>query len=182
MTRFYTKKGDDGYTGVLGKGRAPKYSPRIDAVGTLDEANAAIALARKLSKAPQTDFILLQVQRDLYQIMAEVASMPENASFFQKTSPERVAWLEAQTDELSTKVTIPEEFIVPGDSLQGAAIDLARTVVRRAERQIARLLHQKKIENPEVLHYINRLSSLCFVLELYENQTAGMANPTIAKD
>jgi cob(I)alamin adenosyltransferase len=182
MTRFYTKKGDDGYTSLLGKGRAAKYDSRIEAVGTIDEANAAIALARTLSKAPQTSPILLDVQHDLYYLMAEVASTPENAPLFRKITPERVSWLEGQTDDLSSKVTIPDEFIIPGDSLSGAAIDLARTIVRRAERQIARLQHQKKLENPEILRYMNRLSSLCFVLELLENQDAGVSHPTIAKD
>ncbi len=182
MPRFYTKKGDDGFTGLLGEGRAPKYHPRIDTIGNMDEANAAIALARNLCKASPTSSILLEVQRDLYHAMAEVAATPENTPRFRKITPERVAWLEAQTDELSSLVSVPEEFIVPGDSLAGAAIDLARTIVRRAERQLARLLHSKKLENPELLRYMNRLSSLCFVLELLENQAAGVAHPTVAKD
>jgi cob(I)alamin adenosyltransferase len=182
MPRFYTKKGDDGYTGLLGKGRAPKYDPRIEAVGVIDEANASIALARTLSKASETSSILRQVQQDLYHIMSEVASTPENASRFQILTADRVTWLETQTDELSSRVNIPEEFILPGDSLSGAAIDLARTIVRRAERHIAHLLHLKKLENPQLLRYMNRLSSLCFVLELLENQAAGVNHSTLAKE
>jgi cob(I)alamin adenosyltransferase len=180
MTRFYTKKGDDGYTSLLGEGRAPKYDRRIEAVGTIDEANAAIALARTLSTSSDTPHILLEVQRDLYHLMSEVAASPKNAFHFRVIDAERVGWLEARIDDISAKVVIPDEFIVPGDSTAGAAIDLARTVVRRAERQLARLLHSKKIENPELLHYLNRLSSLCFVLELLENQVAGSIHPTLA--
>jgi cob(I)alamin adenosyltransferase len=182
MARFYTKKGDDGYTSRLGVGRVPKYHQRIEIVGTIDEANAAIGLARALCKNPLTSDILVEVQRDLYHAMAEIASTPENASRFRKITAERVAWLEARSDELSSRVNIPDEFIIPGDSLAGAAIDLARTIVRRAERLIARLLHLNKLDNPELLRYVNRLSSLCFVLELLENQTAGVLRPKIAKD
>ena len=181
MAKFYTKKGDAGYTSLLGKGRAPKYDDRIETVGTIDEANAAIALARTLSKEHQTSSILVEVQKDLYHLMAEVAATPENAARFRSINAERIAWLETQTDAVSTKVTIPDEFIVPGDSTAGAAIDLARTIVRRAERHLAHLLHLKKLENPELLRYMNRLSSLCFALELLENQAAGTTHPTLAK-
>ncbi len=182
MTRFYTKTGDDGYTGLLGKGRAPKYDRRIETIGALDEANAAIGLARTLSHAPQTSTILIEVQKDLYHLMSEVAATPEEASRFRLITSERVSWLEAQIDATSAEVAIPDEFIIPGDSLAGAAMDLARTVVRRAERHLARLVRAKKLENREVLRYINRLSSLCFALELLENQAAGSNHPTIAKE
>ncbi len=182
MTRFYTKKGDDGYTSLLGKGRAPKYDRRIEAVGALDEANAAIGLARALSLAPETRSILLVVQRDLYHLMSEVAATPEEAARFRQITAERVSWLEAQIDSISQIVAIPNEFIIPGDSEAGAAMDLARTVVRRAERHITRLVSTKKLANREILRYINRLSSLCFALELLENQAAGSSKPTLAKE
>jgi cob(I)alamin adenosyltransferase len=181
MTKFYTKTGDDGYTSLLGEGRAPKYDQRIETVGAIDEANAAIALARTLSISPEISHILLDVQKDLYHLMSEVAATPENASRFRVITAERVNWLETQIDTISSKVTIPDEFIIPGDSTGGAALDLARTVVRRAERHLAHLLHSKKLENRGILHYMNRLSSLCFVLELLENQVAGSAYPTLAK-
>ncbi len=182
MARFYTKKGDDGYTGLLGEGRQPKYHQRIEAVGTIDEANAAIALARNLSKASQIPPILLHVQRDLYHLMAEVAATPDAAPRFRQVTAAQVAWLESQTDALSSIISVPDEFIIPGDSLAGAAIDLARTIVRRAERRIARLLHLKKVENQELLRYLNRLSSLLFVAELLEDQAAGVTHPRLAKE
>jgi cob(I)alamin adenosyltransferase len=182
MTKFYTKTGDDGYTSLLGEGRAPKYNHQIETVGAIDEANAAIAFARTLSLAPQTSPILKEVQKDLYHMMSEVSATPDNASRFRKIIDERVRWLELQIDDISTKVVIPAEFILPGDSNAGAAIDLARTIVRRAERHIARLLHMKKLENPELLRYMNRLSSLCFVLELLENQAAGSNHTTLVDE
>ena len=112
--------------------------------------------------------------------MSEVAATQENASRFRIISVERVNWLESRIDEISSKVAIPDKFIVPGDSTSGAAIDLARTVVRRAERHLVRLFHSNKLENLEILHYMNRLSSLCFVLELLENQAAGNIHPTLS--
>jgi len=182
MTRFYTQTGDDGYTGLLGEGRTPKYDLRIETIGSIDEANAALGVARSIRLTSLTSSILITAQRDLYHMMAEIASTPENSSRFQKLNNQRVTWLEAQIDEISKGISIPDAFIVPGDSKSGAAMDLARTIIRRAERQIAHLLHQKKIENHELLRYINRLSSLCFVLELLENQAAGSTTLTFAKE
>ncbi len=182
MTRFYTKKGDDGYTGLLGEGRAPKHDQQIETIGAIDEANAAIAMARTLSQDAQTAAILITVQKDLYHLMAEVAATPENAQRFRSITSERVNWLEATIDEVTTRVDIPNEFILPGDSKAGAAIDLARTIVRRAERHLSALIHAKRVENHELLHYLNRLSSLCFVLELLENKASGKAQTTLAKE
>ncbi|NOZ00065.1 MAG: cob(I)yrinic acid a,c-diamide adenosyltransferase [Chloroflexi bacterium] len=175
MSSFYTRGGDDGSTGLLGEGRLPKHHPRMEAIGTLDEATAALGLARALSQSPRIGPVLVQVQRDLYGLMAEVAATPENASRFRSIDEGRVAWLEAQTDALSETVDLPKEFILPGDTSGGAALSLARTVVRRAERRVAALLDQKEVTNPELLRYLNRLSSLCFVLELHETQSAGKA-------
>jgi cob(I)alamin adenosyltransferase len=165
MTRFYTQTGDDGYTGLLGEGRTPKYDPRLETIGAIDEANAILGLARSISLAPQTAPILLTVQRDLYRMMAEIAILPGTDARFECFSSDRVSWLEHQIQNLSESVTVPNEFIVPGDSHSGASLDLARTITRRAERHIANA-HQRLIDNPELLRYANRLSSLCFVLEI----------------
>jgi cob(I)alamin adenosyltransferase len=180
MSRFYTRTGDDGNTGLLGDGRLPKYHPRIEALGALDEASAALGFARALCQTPQTKPILVDVQRDLYALMAEIAATPENAEHFPKLDPPRIQWLESQVDNLSTTVTLPAEFILPGDSLSGAALALTRTIVRRAERRVAELLDSGEIKNPILLQYLNRLSSLCFALELLENQSSGL-DTTLAK-
>jgi cob(I)alamin adenosyltransferase len=181
MTRFYTTQGDDGFTGLLGEGRVAKYDPRMEAVGALDEATAALGLARANSKTETTTALIVQVQRDLYRMMAEVAADRENAARFRSIEANRVNWLESQTDAVSEQVSVPREFIVPGDSAGGAALSLARTIVRRAERRLALLIHQELVENTALLRYLNRLSSLCFVLELLENQAAGRGASTLAK-
>src|SRR5512142_195341 len=107
MPSFYTRAGDDGYTGLLGQGRVPKYALRLEALGTVDEAMAALGAARASCKAPGTPEILLKVQRDLYALMAEAAATPENEARFQRIGTGEVAWLEKQTDELSQQVDMP---------------------------------------------------------------------------
>ncbi len=176
---FYTRKGDDGTTGLLGEGRIPKYHLRIEALGTLDESNATLGLARASVHDSRSAPLMLEVQRDLYRLMAEVAAAPENANQFH-FDEERVPWIEEQTDPLSKTVEMPNEFIIPGNSIGGAALSLARTVVRRAERRVAELFDAGGITNPALRQYLNRLSSLLFVLELIENQTAGK-HTTLAK-
>jgi len=178
MTKFYTQTGDDGYTGRLGKGRLPKNHKIIEAIGTIDEASAALGLARAQIRQPETTDLLLAVQRDLYHLMAELSATEENASRFRVINEERMTWMEAQIDSISSSVNTPKEFIVPGDSTAGAALSLARTIVRRAERRVAELHLAGTIDNPNILPYLNRLSSLCFILELKENQSAGL---TLAK-
>lgn len=182
MTEFFTRAGDDGYTGILGEGRVPKYHPRPETVGSIDEATAALGVARAACQTEQSVAMILTVQRDLYQIMAEVSATPENAARFRMIDQSKVTWLEEQIKQTSTLVEVPKEFILPGDSPAGAALSLARAIVRRAERQVAQLLHDQFIENPFLLQYLNRLSSLCFVMELSENQAYGQVKPTLAKE
>jgi cob(I)alamin adenosyltransferase len=177
---FYTSKGDDGTTNLLGEGRVAKYHSRIEAVGTLDESTAALGLARAHCLDFHSDPILLETQRDLYKLMAEVAATPENAEKFRFINEARVAWLEEQTDAISQLVEMPKEFILPGDSLAGAALSLARTIIRRAERRVVELFDLNELSNPDLQRYLNRLSSLCFVLELVENKAAGHQT-TLAK-
>ncbi|MGB7874745.1 MAG: cob(I)yrinic acid a,c-diamide adenosyltransferase [Anaerolineales bacterium] len=178
---LYTRKGDDGTTGLLGEDRVSKDHPRIEALGALDEASAALGLARASCLAPQTPPILREVQRDVYKLMAEVAATPENADKFKGIDADRVEWLEEQADVINNLVTMPKAFILPGDTPSGAALSLARAVVRRAERRVTELFALEELSNPELLSYINRLSSLCFVLELLENQTAGRST-SLAKE
>ena len=178
---FYTRTGDDGTTGLLGEGRVPKTHPRIEALGALDESTATLGWARAHARDPRSGRILLESQRDLYKLMAEVAATPENAEKFHAIDAARVDWLESQIEALSATVTMPREFIVPGDTPAGAALSLARAVIRRAERRVVELFDAQEIANPELVRYLNRLSSLCFVLELIENAAAGR-DTTLAKD
>jgi cob(I)alamin adenosyltransferase len=180
MSPFYTRTGDDGSTGQLGEGRLPKNHPRIEALGTLDEASAALGLSRALCESPQTKPILMEIQRDLYTLMAEISTTPETVGRFKTLDLPRVHWLESQVDRISALVPSPSEFILPGDSLSGAALDLTRAIIRRAERRVVELLDSGEIRNPIILQYLNRLSSLCFALELLENQYTGHET-TLAK-
>ena len=181
MRQFYTKTGDDGFTGLIGDERVPKYHPQPEALGSLDEASAVLGLVRASTKLDDTNQIILRTQRDLYKMMAEVSATPENAHRFREIGADNVDWLEAMIDDLSTKVEIPDGFIIPGDTFTSSLLALSRTIIRRAERHIAGLIHQDLLENLEILRYINRLSSLCFVLEIYENQNAGKTSSTMAK-
>jgi cob(I)alamin adenosyltransferase len=109
-----------------------------------------------------------------------VAATPEHAPKFHFIDTARVKWLEDQTDALSESVEMPKEFILPGDSLAGAALSLARAIIRRAERRVVELHDEQEVINPDLQRYLNRLSSLCFVLELVENKAAGHRT-TLAK-
>ena len=165
---FFTRRGDDGTTGRLGKGRLSKADPRIETVGALDEASAALGVARASARDPRSAALVLEVQRDLYRLMSAVSASPESAPEFLFDSG-RIAWLEQQIETLGRGLETPAEFIVPGDSPAEAAFAMARTVVRRAERRVVALSDL----DPFLKEYLNRLSSLLFVLELIENRAAG---------
>jgi cob(I)alamin adenosyltransferase len=180
MSNFYTRKGDDGKTGLLGEGRISKSHLRIETLGTLDEATSTLGLARAACHDPKIIASVMDIQRDLYHLMAEIAATPENALQFKFSAEERVSWLESQVEAFSSNLEIPREFILPGDTSSGAAFSLARTVIRRAERRLAELQEQGEIDNPILLKYINRLSSLCFILELVEDRSTGKSS-TLAK-
>ncbi len=179
--RFFTGKGDDGTTGLLGEGRVSKTDVRMEALGALDETSAALGLARSLSEDETVAGLVMRVQRELYQLMAEVAATPENAERFRVINAENVAWLEEQADRLSEPIELPREFIVPGDTPLAAAFSLARTVCRRAERRAVALRDAGGLLNPHLLSYLNRLSSLCYVFELYAAQAGGKNRPTLAR-
>ena len=180
--KLYTGHGDDGTTGLLGQGRVPKYDPRPEANGTLDEASSAMGLARATVKSERSRSLLLASQRHLYCIMGEIAATPENVEKFHCLDAEHVAWLEAQMGALGAEITLPGEFIVPGDSLSGATLDVARTVVRRAERLVVKLMHDGLVSNEQIVRYLNRLSSLLFALARYEDALAGVSQVTLARE
>lgn len=181
MSKFYTRRGDDGTTSVLGEGRVMKYDLRMEVLGSVDEATAALGMGRALAQTAEARSLLLQIQRDLYMLMAEAAATPENVERFHVVDAEKVTWLEEQTDALAAQVNLPKEFIVPGDTPAGAALDMARAMTRRAERRMAEWQARGGTQNPDLLRYLNRLSSLLFVLEIAENQAAGVGSSTLAK-
>jgi cob(I)alamin adenosyltransferase len=180
-SQLYTRTGDDGFTGLLGEGRVAKYMPQPEAYGTVDEASAAIGIARAGALSMRGKELMLAAQRDLYWMMAELAATQQVAPQFRRIDAERVRWLESATDEITALIVMPKEFVVPGDTLSGAHLDLARTIVRRAERVVVKLVHDGLVENVELVRYLNRLSSLLFVLGLYESALAGVTTVTLAK-
>ena len=168
MAKVTTGGGDTGYTSLLGEQRVPKYDPRPETFGTVDEATSALGLARATTTDPKAKAIILQTQQDLYTLMAELATPPENREAVGiRITEERVRWLEETEKQLQADVTIPNKFIIPGDSLDGAALDLARTIIRRAERMTARLTHDGALGESHALRYLNRLSDLIFILARY---------------
>ncbi len=173
MASFYTGDGDQGETGFLGKGRISKSSLRIEAVGTVDEVTAALGLSRSIAASEKTRSILLQIQKQLYGLMTELSASPENAEIFSRISSEDVAWLEGQVREIEEMVALPREFILPGETPASGALSLARTITRRAERRVVSLFDAGEISNKELIAYLNRLSSLLFILEVYESSQSG---------
>jgi len=181
-TTLYTRTGDDGYTGVLGRERVAKYDLQPVAYGTVDELSAALGVARTAVQHPCSGEIIVEVQRDLYMAMADLATTPEAAiKAGCRLGSSRIDWIEGIIDEVGQQVEIPPAFIVPGDSLAGALLDVARTIARRAERHVAKLHHQAMLCNPEVLTYLNRLSSLFFVMSRLEDRAAGVEEFTLAR-
>jgi cob(I)alamin adenosyltransferase len=170
--RFFTGLGDDGTTDLLGA-RVAKDDPRIEALGALDEASSAIGLARSLVTDDRVADDLVAVQRDLYRIMAELAFTSELRPASYDLAADRVDWLGDETDALASTVELPREFILPGESAPGAALDVARSVTRRAEREVVALTHVGQDVNPRILGYLNRLSSLLFIVARVEDRAAG---------
>ncbi len=170
MAPFYTSKGDSGDTGFLGEGRILKSSLRIEAIGCVDEVSAALGLARALTKSEKTCAILLQIQKQLYVLMTELSAIPDEKDHFGKIKKADVNWLETHIKNLEASVTLPRDFIIPGETPGSGALALTRTIIRRAERRIVAFLMECQQQRPILLAYINRLSSLIFVLEVVESK------------
>jgi len=170
--RLYTGRGDDGTTDLLGA-RVAKDDPRVEALGALDEATSAIGLGRALAGDGRVREALIAAQRDLYRIMAELAFTPEMRPASYEFARDRVAWLEAETDGMTETIELPREFILPGESEPGAALDVARSVARRAERAVVTLARSGHEVNPAIAVYLNRLSSLLFIAARVEDARAG---------
>jgi cob(I)alamin adenosyltransferase len=167
MPRIYTKTGDDGTTGLLYGGRVPKDDAATAAYGTTDEAVAVLGLARASADAGLGEEILA-LQRELFVVGADLATNPAERAKLQPgisfVTPEMTERLERRIDELVAERALPQAFIVPGANAASASLDLARSVVRRAERNVVALEREGREVNPEVRRYLNRLSDLVFVL------------------
>ena len=166
---FYTKKGDDGTTGLLFGGRVRKDSPTAEAVGDVDEAQAAIGAARaEAERGSELDALLLDVERDLYVLMAELATAPDNRHKLEAgrtlVTPDMVDALGATTDRLAERFEMPSDFVLPGDNRLSALLEVARTVARRAERHAVVVA----ADGSSVVPYLNRLSSLLWAMARWQ--------------
>ncbi|HXF35631.1 MAG TPA: cob(I)yrinic acid a,c-diamide adenosyltransferase [Actinomycetota bacterium] len=166
--RIYTRRGDDGTTGLLHGGRVSKADPAAEAYGTTDEAVAALGVARALAEDPGVREEILGLQRELFVVGADLAANPRARGRLEPgislvTAP-MVERLEARIDQVVATHPLPRTFVVPGANARSAALDLARTVVRRAERRAVELRDAGREVNPEAIRYLNRLSDLLFVL------------------
>jgi cob(I)alamin adenosyltransferase len=160
--KAYTGTGDKGETGLYGGTRVGKENPRVEAYGAVDELNSQIGVARALIKDKKLSETLKQVQEDLFVLGGDLASELVNAKI-PRIGKLQLDRLEKVTDESNSALPRLRRFILPGGSLAGAELHVARAVCRRAERRIVALSKSESI-NPEVLPYINRLSSFLFVL------------------
>ncbi len=171
--KIYTRKGDDGTTGLLYGGRVRKDAPAIDANGAVDEAQAALGIARaEAERGSELDDLLIGLERDLWVLMAELATSAENRHKLEASaslvSAEMVERLEPLIDELTGRFPAVTEFVVPGQNRIAAALDVARTVVRRAER----LALSAAAEDSYVGPYLNRLSDLLWTIARWQEGTS----------
>ncbi len=170
VAKVYTRTGDNGTTGLLFGGRARKDSAQIEANGAIDEAQAAIGVARaEATRGSELDAILVQVERDLWVLMAEVATAPANrhklVSGSSLVTAEMVDSLERLIDDVSERFEVPKEFVVPGQARLPALLDQARTVVRRAERLV---VAAPPADDSLAARYLNRLSDLMWTLARWQ--------------
>lgn len=169
--KVYTGRGDDGTTGLLYGGRIDKDDARTEAYGTVDEAVSALGLARAQLAADDEDEwarTVLSIQRDLFVLGAQLATHTDHwaqlTDEVSKVTPSMIRGVERAIDELTERYPLPQEFVVPGGRRAGASIDLARCIIRRAERLVVRMRRDGILPDDTLVTYCNRLSDYLFVL------------------
>jgi len=178
--KAYSGTGDKGETSLYGGTRVEKAGPRVEAYGAVDELNSQVGVARAHLKVKMLDQILKSIQRDLWIMGGDLASELVTANV-PRISKEQLARLESVTDELNSGLPVLRRFILPGGSVPGAELHVARAVCRRAERRIVALSKIESI-NPDILPYINRLSSLLFVLARVVNKAQRVPEEEFVRD
>lgn len=179
--KIYTKTGDTGETGLFGGGRVSKDDPRVEAYGDVDELNAVLGFARAVELMPRIDEVVVLVQRDLFSLGSLLAT-PDREKMRQhlekaRIDEDRITQLERAIDEGEAELEPLRAFILPGGTPKSAALHMARTVCRRAERRVITLT--REVEIPLiVVKYLNRLSDLLFVLSRVANRRAGVGEVT----
>jgi cob(I)alamin adenosyltransferase len=178
LTRIYTRKGDDGTTGLGGGQRVSKDSLRVTAYGSVDELSAAIGMALAYGVVKRLAEVLPGIQNDLFHLGSDLCFLEADKAQFPvpQIAARHVAALEALIDELNATVGPLDNFILPGGSVGAAHLHLARTICRRAERDVLALSREEPI-GPHVLPYLNRLSDALFVMARYENRERNVGEP-----
>jgi cob(I)alamin adenosyltransferase len=176
--KIYTKKGDDGSTGLLYGGRVPKDDIRTDVYGTIDETVSALGIARAGGLVERIEAIVVRLQREMFVAGAHLATAEANQSKLQpgvsRVMPEMTEQAEREIDELTTEHPLPQEFILPGGTPGSAGLDLARSTIRRAERRAVTMDSEGLLPDPEILRWLNRVSDLLFVLARYQESASGV--------
>ena len=177
MVKIYTRKGDDGTTSLWYGGRVAKTDPRTEAYGSIDEANSALGVARALCKAEdQADLhkTILSLQRELFVAGAELATAPQASDRLEdgvsRITAEMVDALEPEIDHYMNQVDLPPHFVIPGGTQLSAALDVARSSIRRAERRVVELRDSEGLASEAVLRYLNRASDLAFALARFADE------------
>lgn len=175
--KIYTRTGDDGTTGLFGGARVAKDDPRVDAYGTVDETNAVLGMARAASLPPEIDAVLAKVQDELFVLGAELSCVAGHEDKLKLTllGPPHAQALERAIDTAEHGLPPLKSFVLPGGTPGAAALHLARTVCRRAERALLRARREAPVRE-ELVVYLNRLSDLLFVLARRANHVAGVAD------
>jgi cob(I)alamin adenosyltransferase len=168
LNRIYTRTGDDGTTGLVRGPRRQKFDLRVEAYGTVDEANACIGQARLgTGSMPKIDMMLGRIQNDLFDVGSDLATPGEDEPGAHKSlrvTAVQTLWIETQIDHFNEALTPLKSFVLPGGTPLSSALHVARTVTRRAERIVVELASLEPDVNPEAIRYLNRLSDLLFVL------------------
>ena len=170
MVKIYTRKGDDGTTSLWYGGRVPKHHGRTEAYGALDEACSELGVARALCGPDQAELAadILHLQDDLFVAGAELATAPEAADRLEdgvsRTTEQMVRVLEERIDRYMGEVDLPPQFVIPGGTQLSAQLDVARTTIRRAERQISALKDAGELAAETVIHFVNRASDLAYAM------------------
>jgi len=174
MPRAYTRTGDKGETGLLSGERVPKNSLRVEAYGTVDELSSWVGYVRSLIEDREVDKILEKVQRDLFLVGADLATRPEKAKPRKaaQVTDAMVKKVEEEIDRLDAELPLLSAFTFPSGTKAAAALHVARTIARRAERRTVTLAQKEEL-NPQLVPYLNRLSSLLFVLARIVNKRSG---------
>ena len=180
LVKTFNKKGDKGETSLLYGTRVAKCDDRCENYGTIDEAVSMLGLAKNFCQ-PEVKDILSGLQRDLFVIGAEIATPEEHYSQMvargKVVTPEMVYRLENLIDDFEEQIDMPREFIIPGACVSSASLDVARTIVRRAERRAIAFKQTENFVNEEILKYLNRLADLIFTLARFEEKSIHGDNP-----